>query len=411
MQTSTGKLITARLQLLMFLQYFIWGGWYTTIAVYMLNKGMGDLTHWPYTVTPLAAMISPLFLGLIADRLFQAQHIVAALHIIGGLFILSAPAAAHSPVLFILLLFLFNLCYMPTLALTNSLVFHHIENPEKQFPVIRVFGTVGWIVAGLVISFGLVYLAADVVPEKTPLPLFMSGTAAILLGLFSLTLPETPPSAKGVPVSIGGLFGFDALKELGSKSFYVFLISVFLICIPLAAYYNFTQIFLQSVEFRNIAAIQTLGQVSEVFFMLLLPYFFIRLGAKWVLVIGMGAWALRYFLFALGAPDGVVSLIVIGILLHGICYDFLFVAGQIYVERLASPAIRSQAQSLFVFLTYGLGMLVGAQVAGRAYNMFLGDASVLTGTQFQQFWLLPAVLAVVIMLVFAALFRPERGKE
>jgi nucleoside transporter len=396
-----------KLRILMFLQYFIWGAWYTTVAVYMRNHGMENLTHWPYTVTPVAAMVSPLFLGLFADRLFQTQKMLGVLLLIGGTFMLLTPQASGTPVIFISLLFLFNLCFMPTLALANSLVFYHTAEPEKQFPLIRVFGTVGWIVAGLTISFVLVWFTADVIPERTPLPLYLAGTAAVALGLFSFTLPETPPSAKGMPVSIRGMLGLDALKSLGSPSFYIFLISSFLICIPLAAYYNFTQIFLETRGFRNIAAMQSLGQVSEVFFMLLLPLCFRRLGVKWVLAIGMGAWALRYVLFSIGAPDGVLWLILTGILLHGICYDFLFVAGQIYVERHASPMYRAQAQSLIVFVTYGLGMLVGAQVAGTVYNLFLGDATALTGEQFQTFWMLPAVFSLVVLVIFALTFKPK----
>lgn len=391
----------------MFLQYFIWGSWYTTVAVYMRNHGMENLTHWPYTVTPVAAMLSPLFLGLFADRLFQTQKMLGVLLLAGGAFMLLAPQASGTPVTFIGLLFLFNLCFMPTLGLANSLVFYHTEEPEKQFPLIRVFGTVGWIVAGLTISFVLVWFTADIIPERTPLPLYLSGIAAIVLGLFSFTLPATPPSAKGMPVSIRGMLGLDALKSLGSPSFYIFLGSSFLICIPLAAYYNFTQIFLETSGFRNIAAMQTLGQVSEVFFMLLLPFCFRRLGVKWVLMIGMGAWALRYFLFSIGAPDAVLWLILSGILLHGICYDFLFVAGQIYVERHASPMYRAQAQSLIVFVTYGLGMLVGAQVAGKVYNLYLGDTAALSADQFQSFWMLPAVFSVVVLAIFAFTFRPS----
>ncbi|MDO8863791.1 MFS transporter [Haliea sp. E1-2-M8] len=398
--------IVIKLRILMFLQYFIWGAWYTTVAVYMRNHGMENLTHWPYTVTPIAAMASPLFLGLFADRLFQTQKMLGVLLLMAGVFMLLTPQASGTPIVFISLLFVFNLCFMPTLALANSLVFFHTAEPEKQFPLIRVFGTLGWIVAGLIISFVLVWFTADVIPERTPLPLYLSGVAALILGFFSFTLPATPPSAKGMPLSIGGILGWDALRSLGSPSFYVFLFSSILICIPLAAYYNFTQIFLETRGFRNIAAMQSLGQMSEAFFMLLLPLCFRRLGVKWVLAIGMGAWALRYMLFSIGAPDGLLLLIITGILLHGICYDFLFVAGQIYVERHASPMFRAQAQSLFVFATYGLGMLVGAQVAGSVYNLFLGDAAALTGEQFRIFWMLPSIFSIVVLIIFAITFNP-----
>jgi nucleoside transporter len=322
---------------------------------------------------------------------------------------LAVPQATQTPVVFILLLLAYNLCYMPTLGLANSLAFHHIESQEKQFPLIRVFGTIGWIVAGLFISLGLGTLMAEV-PERTPLPLYTTAVASILLGLYSFTLPHTPPPAAGQRVRLRSIVGLDALAQLGGRSFYVFLAASFLLCIPLAAYYNFTQIFLGDAGVTRIAAIQTLGQMSEVIFMLLMPLFFVRLGVKWMLVVGMGAWVLRYTLFAVGAPAAVFWLIVLGILLHGVCYDFFFVTGQIYVDKRSTPEVRGQAQGFLVLVTYGLGMLIGAQVAGNVYNRILGAAPSLTLTQWRSFWWLPAAFAGAVLLFFAALFRPDAGE-
>ncbi len=367
------RLRNVRLSTMMFLQFFIWGAWYTVIAVYMSERGMGALTHWPYTVNPIAAIIAPFFLGLIADRYFDSEKVYGVLHILGGLVMLFVPSVAENPTVFIGLLLLYNLCYMPTLSLANTLSFHHIEDQEKEFPIIRVFGTIGWIVAGLVISFVLVYFTADV-PERTAAPLYMTAVASLVLGFYSFTLPHTPPPAAGEEVSIRSIVGLDALDELGDRPFWVFLVCSVLLCIPLAAYYNFTQLFLEAAGFQNIAGTQTLGQMSEVFFMLVMPFFFVRLGVKWMLAVGMGAWVLRYGLFALGAPDAVTWMILGGILLHGICYDFFFVTGQIYVDKKATPAVRGQAQGLIILATYGVGMLVGAQVAGNVYNAFLDGA-------------------------------------
>ena len=396
----------ARLSTMMFLQFFVWGAWYTTVAVYMSTHGMETLTHWPFTVNPIAAIAAPFFLGLVADRYFATEKVLGVLHLLGGLVMFAVPQATGAPATFILLLLLYNLCYMPTLGLANSLSFHHIQDQEKQFPLIRVFGTIGWIVAGLVVSFVLVAFV-DGVPERTAAPLYLAAAASIVLGIYAFTLPHTPPPAAGERVSVGSIIGLDALARLGSRPFYVFIISSLLICIPLAAYYNFTQIFLGAAGVENIAATQTLGQASEVVFMLLMPFFFVRLGVKWMLLVGMAAWVLRYVLFALAAPDGVFWLIAMGILLHGICYDFFFVTGQIYVDKKSTPAVRGQAQGFLVLITYGVGMLIGAQLAGNLYNAFLGDAQALELGQWRGFWLVPAAFAAVVMVFFALAFHDK----
>ena len=399
-----------QLSIMMFLQFFVWGAWYTTIAVYMTNQGMGDLTHWPYTVNPIAAIIAPFFLGLVADRYFATEKVLGVLHLLGGAFMLLVPQTSGTPTLFIILLLLYNLCYMPTLGLSNTLAFHNIENQEKQFPLIRVFGTIGWIVAGLFISFVLGGFVGEL-PEQTPLPLYTTGIASIVLGIYSFFLPHTPPKGAGEKISARTIIGLDALKHLGSRSFYIFIISSLLICIPLAAYYNFTQTFLQNSGFQNIAGTQTLGQMSEIVFMLLIPVFFRRLGVKWMLIIGMGAWALRYLLFSFGAPDSVTWMILGGILVHGICYDFFFVTGQIYVDKKSTPAIRGQAQGFLVFVTYGVGMLIGAQIAGAVFNSFLGEAGALSLVQWKDFWIIPAVFAVGVAIFFGILFKDEKVEE
>lgn len=408
--STTNNNLVFRLSTMMFLQFFIWGAWYTTIAVYMGELGMGNLTHWPYTVNPIAAIVAPFFVGLIADRFFATEKVLATLHILGGIILFAVPQASGSPLLFILLLLAYNLCYMPTLSLTTSLAFHNITDQEKQFPVIRVFGTVGWIVAGLSISFVFGKMINGVA-EKTAIPLYASAVASILLGLYSLTLPHTPPKGLGEKVSWRSIAGIDAFRTLGSKSFYIFLLCSFLICIPLAAYYNFTQLYMSASGFTNIAGVQTIGQMSEVLFMVLMPLFFVRLGVKKMLLIGMFAWVVRYALFAIGAPDSVQWMIMIGIALHGICYDFFFVTGQIYVDKKSNDRIRGQAQGFLVLVTYGVGMLIGAQIAGMVYNSFLGDQQMLTAEQWKEFWWIPAAFAVLVIVIFAAIFKDEVKPE
>ena len=395
-----------RLGAMMFLEFFIWGAWYTTIAVYMTNHGMGTLTFWPYTVNPIAAIAAPFFVGLVADRYFATQKALGTLHLIGGIVLLATPGVSSNPTLFVVMLLIYNLCYMPTLGLTSSLAFHHIEDQEKQFPRIRVWGTIGWIIAGLFISFVLTpMLSGGVKAEATAWPLYVAGGVSILLGLYSFTLPHTPPSGAGKAVSFRSVAGLDAMEQLGSKSFWVFIISALLICIPLAAYYNYTQLFLEAAQVKNIAATQTLGQMSEMLFMLAMPLMFRRLGVKWMLVLGMFAWVVRYALFASAAPNAVFWMIALGILLHGVCYDFFFVTGQIYVDKKSTPAIRGQAQGFFVLVTYGVGMLIGAQIAGNVYNRFLAGAPALTLPQWNRFWWLPAAFALAVTVFFTLAFH------
>jgi len=402
--------IRTKLSVMMFLQFFIWGAWYTTIAVYMTNHGMERLTYWPYTVNPIAAIVAPFFLGLVADRYFATERVLGVLHVVGGFVLCAAPRFTGSPTTFILLLLAYNLCYMPTLGLANSLAFHHIQSQEQQFPLIRVFGTVGWIVAGLFISLVLGSLM-NAVPEQTAWPLYTAGIASVLLGVYSFTLPHTPPRGAGQPVSLRSIAGLDAFKQIGDRPFYVFIAASLLLCIPLAVYYNFTQLYLGAAGVKKIAATQTLGQMSETIFMLLMPLMFLRLGVKKMLMLGMAAWVLRYALFALAAPGAIFWLIALGILLHGPCYDFFFVTGQIYVDKKSTPAVRGQAQGFLVLVTYGVGMLIGAQIAGRVYNRFLGgpEATSLTLDQWAHFWWLPAGFAAAVLVFFALFFKAERA--
>ena len=296
---------------------------------------------------------------------------------------------------------------MPTISLANTVCFHIMTNQEKQFPMVRVFGTIGWIVAGLVIALFLAILWHQCKTRRNIDDNVFGFRDKFGIRNIQLHITTHAPACKRKKSFCTSIIGLDAFKQLGSRSFYVFLISSFLICIPLAAYYNFTQIFLESAKFRNIAATQTIGQVSETLFMLLMPFFFMRLGIKWMLAGGMLAWALRYLLFALGAPDLVTWMILTGIALHGICYDFFFVAGQIYVDKKASPQIRGQSQGLIIFTTYGVGLLVGAQIAGAVYNSFLGSTNSLTLEQWQSFWLIPAVFAVVVLVLFSLFFKDK----
>ena len=349
---------TVKLSIMMFLQFFVWGAWYVTAPNYLGTIGFGaNDFSWTYSVGPIAGILSPFFVGMIADRFFPAQKVLAILHILGGIIMLVAAGMMKpdvNPALINWAFFGHMLCYYPTLALTNTIAMKNIQSAEKQFPLIRVFGTIGWIVAGLSLSWLLW--------DKKVEMFYLAGVAAVILGLFSFALPSTPPTVTG-KVGIKEVFGLDALVMLKDKSYLVFLISSMLICIPLAFYYQITS---RVVEMSELPIGQTMsyGQMSEIFFMLVMPFFFARLGVKWMLAVGMACWVLRYLLFAFGAPDQIVWMIILGVVVHGICYDFFFVTGQIYTDKKAPTAIRAQAQGLLVLFTLGIGMLIGAQVAG-----------------------------------------------
>jgi len=364
-----------------------------------------------YSVGPIAAIVSPFFLGMIADRYFASEHVLGVLHILGGAIMFAAPMFAEgdsaSSSMFIGVLLVHMLCYMPTLGLTNTLSFHNLTNQEKQFPLVRVFGTIGWIAASFVVS-GL--LAAD----KDKLQFYVTGGSGMLLGLYSMTLPHTPPPAKGRKASAREMLGLDSIVLMKQPSFAVFIISSFLICAPVASYYAFAPIFIDNSQLgifvtadgaEKAATYMLFGQIAEIVFMLVMPLCFSRLGVKWMLLIGMFAWVLRYALFAMGATDSLVWMIMLGILLHGICYDFFFVTGFLYVDRKASIEIRGQAQGLLVLVTQGLGMLLGAQLAQRLKDRVVTLSGSESLPQWSQYWWIPCVTAAVIMVVFAMLFR------
>jgi nucleoside transporter len=318
---------------------------------------------------------------------------------VGGVAMLLAPIAAEAGAAgwFVFLLLLHMICYMPTVGLANALAFHHMTEQEKYFPVVRVFGTIGWIVAGVIVS-GM--LGAD----ETALPLRIAGMAGIVMGIYSFTLPHTPPTAKE-RVSVRQILGLDALAQLKSPSFLVFIVSSFLICIPLSAYYAYAPVFVNVSGISSPGFKMSFGQMSEVLFILVMPFFFRYLGIKWMLLVGMLAWVLRYVLFALAAPASIFWMIMGGIILHGICYDFFFVAGQIYVDKISTREIRGQAQGFLVLMTYGVGMFIGAQVAGWIHNSVVTATDNALLAQWQVFWSIPAVLAAIIMTVFGIFFK------
>ncbi len=355
--TPSPRSTLIRLSVMMFLQFFAWGSWFATLALAMGNNGLSGSIGGAYESAPIAAIFAPLFLGLVADRLFSSERVMGVLMLIGGgimcAIAIMAPQGAEKGGQIVWLMIAYMLCYMPTLGLGNTITFTHL--PQELFPKARVWGTIGWIVAGL---------ALGVAGWSASLNIFwIAAASSIALGVYSFTLPHTPPPAKGKPIDIGSLFMLDALKLLKNPSFLVFAICSTLICIPLGYYYGQTSAYLGAAGFKQAASTMTLGQMSEIVFMLLIPFFFRKLGVKLMLLVGMGCWVLRYVLFSFGAPDQVTWMLLIGVALHGICYDFFFVTGFIYTDKKAPAEVRGQAQSLLVFLTQGLGMFFGFRMA------------------------------------------------
>ena len=384
---------------MMFLQFFVWGAWYATGGNYMKSQGMSDIIYLAYLASPIGSIVSPFFLGMIADRFFPVQKVMGVMHILSGTFVFCAPmfGASSGPVFLVFLLF-HMLCYMPTVSLASATAFHLVEDKQKDFPIVRLFGTIGWIVAGILVSL---LLKGD----TTALPMYIAGGAGIVMGLYSFTLPNIPPRGKGTAFSFRDVLGIDALKHLYSPSFAVFIAGLLLISIPFAVYFPYVPVFLRTAGVSDPAFKMTFGQMSEVIFLLCMPWFFRKFGIKWVLIMGLMAWAIRYGLFALGAPDAVAWMMIVGILLHGACYDFVYVASQVYIDSKATPAIRAQGQGLFVMISYGIGQGLGTIAGGKIFNSIMSNEQTLL--QWQSFWIIPLIFAVVVTIMFAFGFREK----
>jgi nucleoside transporter len=391
---------------MMFLQFFIWGGWFVTLGTFLASNlsATGAQLGMAFSTQSWGAIIAPFIIGLIADRYFNAERILGVLHLVGAVLLFQMHRASDFTGFYPFVLG-YMVVYMPTLALVNAVAFRQMEDPAREFAKIRVWGTIGWIVAGLIISFVFSWDSQENISSGMLSNTFlMSSCAALVLGVFSFTLPATPPAARGKErVTFGEIVGAEAFSLLKDRNFAVFFVSSILICIPLAFYYQNANPFLAEIGVANPTGKMTIGQISEVGFMLLLPVFLQRFGIKFTLLVGMVAWLLRYLLFAFGDADGLVFMLILGIALHGICYDFFFVSGQIYTDSKAGPRYRSSAQGMITLATYGLGMLIGFTVAGYITDAYAGDGV----HDWLKIWVFPAIFAGTVAVIFLFAFKKE----
>jgi nucleoside transporter len=391
---------TFKLMLMMFLEYFIWSAWYVTMGTYMGThfggEGIDKIIGYAYSALAFATIISPFFVGMIADRFFPAQKIMGVLHL-GGAVVLYLTTTITSSSVFPWIILLYSLLYMPTIALSNSIAFGQMNNPGKQFPWIRVFGTIGWIVAGWIVG-------SLKIETQSSTFLIAAGVSA-LLGLISFSMPDTPAKGSLASGSASKALGTDAFVLFKQKSYLIFFIAAILICIPLSFYYGFANPFLNELKVEEPAKKMILGQFSEAIFILAIPFLFLRIGVKNMLLLGMTAWILRYICFAYGDADGKMWMLYAGIILHGICYDFFFVTGYMYTEKKAGEKIKNAAQGLFTFATYGVGMLIGTWISGTIVDKYKISDGV---HDWMKIWFVPVYIAAAVLVYFILLFREKK---
>ncbi len=402
------KSIQAQLSFMMFLEFFIWGGWFVTLGTFLGNNlnATGAETGMAYSTQSWGAIIAPFIIGLIADRFFNAEKILGVLHIIGAVLMYQMSQVSDFQAFYPYVLG-YMIAYMPTLALVNSVSFNQMTNPAKEFSYIRVWGTVGWIIAGLGISYFFHWDSPTGIKEGLLQNTFlMTAGASGILGLFSFTLPKTPPKVnKNEKITISDILGLEAIKLLYNRNFLIFFLSSILICIPLAFYYQNANPFFTEIGLENPTGKMTIGQISEVLFMLLLPVFFKKFGFKKTLLIGMLAWVIRYLLFAYGNSGELTFMLLIGIALHGICYDFFFVSGQIYTDTKAGEKIKSAAQGLITLATYGIGMLIGFWIAGEISDKYIISENM---HNWKEIWMFPTGFSAAVLILFALFFKNEK---
>lgn len=393
--------VKTRLGTMMFLEYVIWGAWYVTLTTYLTGPlhFTGTQAGAVFGTTAVASIVAPIFVGLVADRYFATERVMAALYALGAVCMLAATQVTSFFGMYVVIL-AFCLCYFPTVSLTNSLAMQQVADPGRDFPAIRMMGTIGWIVINLVVGFMAI--------EATTTPFLLTAGACVVMALYSLmVLPHTPPRPEARSATVGQLIGLDAVSMLKDRSFAIFVVASVLACIPLTFYYSFTNPYLNELGMVNAAGKMTLGQFSEIGMMLLMPFVFRKISVRSILLLGLFTWTVRYVLLAYGDTGTGVWMLYLAILLHGVCYDFFFMTGQLYTDQVAPAHLRSTAQGFITFLTYGVGMLIGSLLSGGALDFFSTTTGAVVTRDWHAFWISSAIMAAVIGLLVTVFFQSK----
>jgi nucleoside transporter len=397
--------LTTRIQLMlmMFLMFFTWGAWYGQMGKYLFTslKASGEQIGSAYATFSIASIIAPFFMGMIADRFFSAQKVMGVLNLLGA-GILYLLIQNQDPDTFFWYILAYTMTFAPNLALSSSIAMNQMQDPGKEFPAIRVLGTIAWIVVTNIIGF---YGIGDKVAIYQ-IAMFTS----IVWGIFSFTLPDTPPKATGT-ATFSQILGTDSFVLFKDRSFLIFFISSVLVCIPLAFYYAHANLSLTESNMSNVENKMSLGQASEVLFMLLIPFALQKFGIKKMLIVGLIAWIVRFICFGYG--DGISSewILYLAIILHGVCYDFFFVTGQIYTDNKAGEKIKSSAQGLITLATYGIGMGIGSILSGKVLDKYSTVEGTITKHDWTSVWMIPAGIAAVVLVLFVIFFKDNTAKS
>jgi nucleoside transporter len=412
-KTSLGLFVN--LSVMMFVLFFVWGAWFVTVGAFMFNRGMTDHIAWAYSTTPIAAIVTPFFMGVFADRFMNAEKLQGILMMLSGVFIAIAPefAKPETADIFIGILLAHALCFMPNLGLSNTICLKHLSDTERDYPIVRVFATLGWIVAGLVVSK---VLKADLLTIQ----FYVAAGAAFTVGIYSFFLPKTPPPAKGEKIKFGDIYGAATIPYFKKFAFALFMFASLASCVAFMPYWANGATFLGAAGIKEPGAFLTMGQMAELFILaFILPFFIKRFGIKWTMILGMASWIIRYLCFSFSAQllagsggdmvSGVMPLLIAGVVLHGFAYDFVFVAGYLYVDKHVNEKVRAQAQGLLTVFTQGIGFVLSSQIfAGAIFLKVVGSEGGMN--EWKTFWLYPMAYLIVIFVLFVFFFRDDKPK-
>lgn len=395
--------VFVRLTLMMLLEFVVFGSWFATFGLVLATSGLPAIIGTAYSLAAVAAIVSPMLFGALGDRFFASQKVLGVAHLVGAviMFFLPSIITSGNGGLVLLMVFVYMLFFQPTLGLINAVAFRHLGTNQRLFPYIRVFGTLGWVIAGLLV--GVLGLSAS------PNLFLVTATASLIFGSYSFTLPATPPPAKGVRFSFSDVVGAKAFPLFKHRNFTVLMVCALLTSISLGVYNSFASTYLGALGIENVAGVLAIGQISEVVFIVTIPWVLSRVGMKWALLIGMLMWGVRYALF-IAAAGGTISWAIAAVALHGICNDFFLVLTAMYLNLVVPIELTAQAQTMLILMISGFGQLIGSLVAGEIAGATGAFAPGATAASWTPVWLLPIAIAVLVAIVWTVFFRyPRKG--